>query len=124
MVSSERSSRPSNHEGGLTGGSCTKPLEPHRFLERSGKKIQRALKALAGICAESIAKLSYTSIPEGECLHRSGKEGGCAWLFNSAGAMRSERGAPSGLSQGWDHSAPVNAVLGAAKRGGCPGTCS
>ncbi|HEY7799008.1 MAG TPA: hypothetical protein VIA80_09605, partial [Hyphomonadaceae bacterium] len=85
----------------------SKTARPPQFFREPGKKIQRALKALAGLCAEKMAKLSYTAIPEGECLHRSGKEGGCA-LFNSAGAMRSERGAPSGLSQGWDHSAPVN----------------
>jgi hypothetical protein len=54
-------------------------------LECPGKKIRSTAKALAGIRAESIAKLSDTSIPEGECSHRSGKEGGCA-LFNSAGA--------------------------------------
>jgi hypothetical protein len=73
----------------------TKPLQPRIFSGRSGKKILSPAKALAGICAAQTGKLSLTRIPEGECAHRSGKEGGCA-LFNSAGAMRSERGA--GLS--------------------------
>ena len=47
---------------------------------------QCALKALAGICAESFVNLSHTSKARGYLAHRFGREGGCAWLFNSAGA--------------------------------------
>ena len=48
MVSSERSSRPSNHEGGLTGGAKSVGFERQilLFFRAPGKKIQRSFKAL------------------------------------------------------------------------------
>jgi hypothetical protein len=47
-------------ESSSRASSAEKPLEPHRFQECSGKKIQHRAKAVTGIRAPKIGKLSNT----------------------------------------------------------------